>query len=314
MRCSFCNFEIETPKGLKNHYTKKHSDISEITREIDYQKQLHGEVTINNAIEQYKSETVCVNDLVKQGLHLSKLLGLLGLKRSNSEEKKTKRYKNLVERTILEKYGVKNISQHPGVKQKVKNAFHEKYGGHSLQRPEIRLKVVETIRKKSKHEKQQIVDKIKNTMIAKYGVSSAFMLQHSVKHRIFNQRCAPLSTRRHRTLNARKRLHVLTTDSNLETVFKEFLLSNHVLFEQNVSVDGFIFDFKIDQTLIEINGETWHFNPNQPSKFATFLNKEYIIDKDKRKQQSAISNGFKPVIIWESELFDLSFQQFTTFI
>jgi hypothetical protein len=68
---------------------------------------------------------------------------------------------------------------------------------------------------------------------------------------------------------------------------------------------GFIYDFVYNNKIIEINGDYWHCNPKLYS--ADFYNSskkktaQELWDIDKRKKEIAELNGFKLLVIWESD-------------
>lgn len=68
------------------------------------------------------------------------------------------------------------------------------------------------------------------------------------------------------------------------------------------------FDFKIDNILIEVNGDYWHANPNIYEKDEIFifpkrkLKAKEIWEIDTYKKEIAESNGYKVIYIWETEL------------
>ena len=68
---------------------------------------------------------------------------------------------------------------------------------------------------------------------------------------------------------------------------------------------GFVYDFIYNDKIIEINGDYWHCNPKLYS--ADFYNSskkktaQELWDIDKRKKEIAELNGFKLLVIWESD-------------
>lgn len=68
---------------------------------------------------------------------------------------------------------------------------------------------------------------------------------------------------------------------------------------------GYIYDFVYENKIIEINGDYWHCNPNIYNE--DFINKsknktaKQIWEIDNRKMEIAEENGYKFLVIWESE-------------
>jgi hypothetical protein len=68
------------------------------------------------------------------------------------------------------------------------------------------------------------------------------------------------------------------------------------------------YDVKIDNILIEINGDYWHANPTKYNSNHVFTFPKYVTtaseiwDADKFKQDLAINNGYTFLCIWETEI------------
>jgi len=109
-----------------------------------------------------------------------------------------------------------------------------------------------------------------------------------------------------------KKLFQKGKNTKLNEYFEELLLEYIDIsqVEREFNMENLWYDFKIkNNTLIEINGDYWHANPNK-------YNAEDIInypggrkikackiwEKDKNKINLAIKNGYKIFVFWESEL------------
>lgn len=69
----------------------------------------------------------------------------------------------------------------------------------------------------------------------------------------------------------------------------------------------YLYDFKYKDKIIEFNGDLWHANPilyeetDYPNPFLKGFTSKQIWEKDKIKNDYAISKGFQVLVIWEKE-------------
>jgi len=69
-------------------------------------------------------------------------------------------------------------------------------------------------------------------------------------------------------------------------------------------INKFMFDFYLeDKTLIEVDGDYWHYNPEKQKKIIKLIQFEKII-KDAKKTNYCIKNNRKLIRVWESEILD----------
>jgi len=83
--------------------------------------------------------------------------------------------KDAREKTVLEKYGVKNVSNSEIVKKKREETFNVRFGGHPMQSSVIKEKVKNTFSKKygaHPFSTEKVREEIKKTMIERYGVDN----------------------------------------------------------------------------------------------------------------------------------------------
>lgn len=104
--------------------------------------------------------------------------------------------------------------------------------------------------------------------------------------------------------------------SSLNINFYQLLVENNIDFEVEyclTSSDGHAryFDFKVDNYLIELNGDFWHANPkiyaendiiNLPGSDGVLA--KSLWEKDAQKLQLAQQNGFTVITLWECDLND----------
>mgnify|MGYP000869358024 CR=1 FL=1 len=72
-------------------------------------------------------------------------------------------------------------------------------------------------------------------------------------------------------------------------------------YEQQYYLDGFYYDFKVGDTLVEVHGDYWHANP---AIYTTPItdNQLYNIRNDRVKKALAIRKGFSYMCVWEQDL------------
>lgn len=91
---------------------------------------------------------------------------------------------------------------------------------------------------------------------------------------------------------------------NFEIFFKllniEFISSYYI----NVKPKKFIYDFYLPRykTLIEIDGDFWHCNPNSKYKIPEGKTQQYNIKNDIDKNEWAKNNGFGLLRFWEKDI------------
>lgn len=100
-----------------------------------------------------------------------------------------------------------------------------------------------------------------------------------------------------------KRIYKILDDTNIKYT-PEFAL--YYLKDNRKRVK--FYDFKIDNILLEVNGDYWHANPinYSPTDILNFprysIKAEEIWNRDLLKKQIGEENGFKIITLWETEL------------
>ena len=144
--------------------------------------------------------------------------------------------KNKKIETCLEHYGVQYPQQNADIKEKTKITNLEKYGVmHVLQDVSVREKIKKTCLKEHGVEyyaqTDNVKEKIKITNLEKYGVPYACMRAHARKY---------------------------TNDSKPNKYFAEKLEMMNIPFEREFRIGSYSYDFKIGNTLVEINPTITH--------------------------------------------------------
>lgn len=256
--------------GIKKHYPKFYDHINTI---------FPADMVWHEKIWRYRNndfeEKRCAN--CGKPLSFDKLNKTFpkycSLKCSNSDPAK----KNRTKQTCLKKYGTENPSSTPEVRQKVIDTCKEKYGVEYIsQSPKIREKIKKTNLEKYGVEysaqSPEIQEKIKKTNIERYGVGCYLQLPDAKGF------CGSEST-------PNKKL-------------AKFLDDRHISYEREFYIKDRSYDFKIGNTLIEINPSITHnstWNPwNKPKS------KEY----HKEKSELATSSGYECICIWDWDDYD----------
>lgn len=100
--------------------------------------------------------------------------------------------KILIKNTMIEKYGVENISQLDTIKEKKKNTLFKNYGvNNPLQSPEIREKIknanIEKYGVDHNMKSKEVREKVKNTFLENYGVdnpSKSDLVKNKIREKI----------------------------------------------------------------------------------------------------------------------------------
>lgn len=92
-------------------------------------------------------------------------------------------------------------------------------------------------------------------------------------------------------------------ESKLEKVFKKLLESVNIKYKFQYDIDGYNFDFFIENTniLIETDGDFWHCNPIfWPNPI--YESQKHTINHDKIKNEVSLKNNYKLLRFWESDI------------
>jgi len=209
------------------------------------------------------------------------------------------------ESRLLEEEGINNVFQREEVKQKSIQTLIEKYGvEHIAQNEDYKVNLQYYIRKFGdidgpKKYEELCFEKGKAGRLDYYvnlfGEDEGLLKYQERIKKIHNS-------------DVKKRSSI----SNLSVIFAKILEDLNIIYEQEFIIqEGLyvrIYDFKINETLIELNGDFWHANPNKynsddilkfPGGDVTAKN---IWEKDEFKKQLAINNGYNIIYFWEKEL------------
>jgi hypothetical protein len=98
--------------------------------------------------------------------------------------------------------------------------------------------------------------------------------------------------------------------TQLNKIIYDILEKNKIKYEKEYFIvhenKKYFYDIKVNNILIEINGDYWHANPNKYNE--NWYNKQKkqtaleIWNSDNIKKQIAIKNGFKFITLWETDI------------
>lgn len=284
--CPFCNKENKRHHYLKcknrpnklNNEKLKYEYIKYNFKYISKKDNLYKEYVINR-----KSLTDLKKEFKIDFKSVIFLLDYFNIKKRSIKDSSDIMLKHS-KKTFNKKYGIDNPWEKNaiGYNTRIKN-LNDKYGIDNV------------------FQKKDVIEKIKNsninggfekknkTMLKRYGITSPFQDPKIHKKAL---------------LNSGKRITKLNNmiydifDKNEIKYEKEYFIQN--------GIKKYFYDVKVEDILIEINGDYWHANPEKYDKAWYNRQKKQtaleIWNNDKIKRDIAIENGYKFITIWESEI------------
>jgi G:T-mismatch repair DNA endonuclease (very short patch repair protein) len=309
--CPFCLRNINLAQLKKHLRTHNLIDIELEYYNIRFKNK---EYIINNIIKDYKFG-LSIGDLIKKyNFNQTEIYHILDFnnieKRSHSESKKTKQYKEKYEKTNLEKYGVKNISQLSEIKERKKDTMMKNFGRiNNFQDASIRSFAKDNI------DYEKTWESIQSTLKEKYNVKNFSQIPSARKtiSRKAKNRCNNMSYEEKREMTKIARSKCKGYSSNLELKVHEILNDLNIEYSVNKFLFGYNYDIIFPERIIlEIQGDFWHANPNiyKETDILNFPKRKRtakeIWEYDKRKRQIAEKKGYKVIYIWETEINELT--------
>ena len=166
--------------------------------------------------------------------------------------------------TFLKKYGVDNPMKSEEVKSKFRDNYNAKYGvDNPFQLDVVKDKIKETNRENLgvdyPTQCQEVRDKVRDTFMERYGVPYTFMLSKE---------------------------WLDTNDSKPNRDFASLLDANNIKYEREFRCGKYSYDFKVVNTLIEINPTATHNTYFSPYGDKSVKGKYYHRDKTKLARDS----------------------------
>lgn len=147
--------------------------------------------------------------------------------------------------------------------------------------------VSDSFLRSNKHWSKDEIDYLENNYLLKSDKELSLVLNRS-----------PKSIKHQRVKFGWKRS---TYRSNYEIEIENFLKENAVDYDAQFQLNGYVFDFKIKNTLIEFNGDYYHCNPDIYINGPINKDQLYTTIKDKEKIDSCLNSNYKILIIWEKD-------------
>lgn len=227
-----------------------------------------------------------------------------------------------ISKSMLDRYGVEYSFQAEVVKEKIKVTNLERYGVDNPSKSDIiKNRIVESNRKNLgvdyPMQSKDVMDKSRITSLEKYGTEypnqSDIVKQHIKESNLEKygvERPAQSDEVKRKTIETnRKRYGVDYTcliysgklngnDSSYNRAFAELLDSNNITYEREFLLQKYSYDFKVGNTLIEINPtatHNTHFNPYGKNR----IDVNYHRDKSKLARDS----GYHVIHVfdWDNE-------------
>lgn len=253
---------------------------------VPHNSMIHATVQKRSATMRNKTEKEKEQILNRKNESLAKKYGSVEEfwthQREQSLKTKEERYGNRnftnpekTKKTVKERYGVDNVFQYDSIKQKTKETLMRKYG-------------VEFYSKTAEYH-----NKVATTNMRKYGVPS-YLSSEDCKEKsmkTFNERYGvDWYVLTPECIESRR----IKNDSEPNKYFAQMLDSNQIEYTREFRIKNFIYDFKVDNTLIEINPFPTH-NIDWGLFTDTGIDKDYHLDKTR----VANSNGYNVIHIWD---------------
>ena len=101
------------------------------------------------------------------------------------------------------------------------------------------------------------------------------------------------------------RLYWRKVETKPEKIFKQLLIENKILFEEQVRIGKYVADFLIyDNIVIEIQGDYWHANPKLYSENNLHSQQLKNIARDQLKHKLILSSNMVLIELWENDIYN----------
>lgn len=316
IKCPFCGIQIK--KGNQHHIKK--------CREI-FLKTFNKDKLIDLYVTQEKSILQISKHYNLPYSQIQYFLKYYGIKKRNIKEAcNTKEKKELYEKTMMEKYGVKhNFEKNCSLRKEWENRMLIEEGiTNVFQRADVKEKILETMLKKYGVDGIRFNRSKGNYLwyyIEKYGDEEGVKKYNEIlklkgepskKEYYIKKYGEDIGLQKYEERLNKQRIG-LKYNQGLNERCEKILQKNNITYEREFLITDnkqklYFYDFKINNLLIELNGVYWHCSPKKYkiNDIVKFPNNTYkkvsdIWEKDNRKKQFAIDNGYTLLTIWEDE-------------
>lgn len=306
--CPICNKELSTRRAFSIHLSRSHEFATELEKETLSVYTIFGKDEVEKLKNDYISGKYSINGLP---FDICKFLDLSGLKRSSKEERATERYKQKYKNSILQKYGVENISQSKIIQKKKEETCAKKHGSYEeylvAQRSHMREGYNGYVKSREHHETYL---KVEQTCLERYGYKN-FGLGREAKEKSKIKRKETIASweyeeRLQRTAKARASVnHRGGFSSKPEKRVRKALVDLDIESKYNQNLFNYNWDIVIGNFIIEVQGVMWHAKKDRYKANDLIMGRilaSDIWEKDKRKRCKAEENGFVVIEIWEDEI------------
>lgn len=315
--CDFCGKQF-TKKIFSTHIGKveKHNFSTKEEKIRFICDKFYGVSETEKQLQLYKNELVSADELNKSGfVKVVELLAVLGLKRSNSQEKKTKRYQQKCITSLKKKYGpdVVNVFQLESVKKKKADTYTRKYGSeeqyYALQREKMLVGYTQNYKGSARH--KQALLRASSICLEKYGHEN-FGMGNGAKIKASKTRAQTIAqwSDEEKRLRTQKAREAVKYESSLERRVQKALIDLDEDFIKHQFLYGYNFDLMLrGKILIEVNGDFWHANPflyKETDILLDGLSVNQIWTKDRKKIDRVHKEGYRVIVFWETELNSLT--------
>lgn len=302
MHCPFCKNRINRYDGRHIYRCKKNMKVW--TKEgIKFEFLSYNFPLISSKNTLFDEYVVKLKSLpeIKRDYNISYnnivfLLDYHGIKRrsmkASSKQISSKKYK----RTCLTKYGVDNVSKLQFVKDKKR---HRKLNLEKNVENFISLRDVILSSSINIKDNNSMDENIKKDLQYLYKICYDYWLNLSDEQKDFLM----------------DKIY-----SSIESKVTNCLDKLNMTYTRRFMIGRKYFDIKINNMLIDVNGDLWHANPkiykeNDKLKFPfKKVKAKNIWKKDKSKKELAESYGYKVIYIWESDIKDLNDDEMINYI
>lgn len=209
-----------------------------------------------------------------------------GVKSTNTLES----VKEKAHETNLKKYGTKYASQSSEIKEKTKQTNLIKYGfPHASKNDSIRLKIKNSLTNRPLEERKKSIEATKLTKMTKYGLDYA-KKNYEKAEKTCMERYGMKSILLPQVRNSKN-----GPISKINKRFSDMLSKESIEHELEFSLEPYSYDFKVDDTLIEINPTITHFSTD--IKIYRFVPKP--VDYHQKKTLHALENGYHCIHVWD---------------
>lgn len=309
--CPICKKEFKDRRvfGLHLSTTHKGNFESDLEKELLLVETLFGHELVEKIKQEYIDCLYCIDDLP---IDIAKYISLLGIKRTSKQERSTERYKKKYKNSIIEKYGVDNISKSAHIQSKKIKTYEKKYGSYENYLEEQRQYMKDgyetyssDIERRSDQQSKAVA-----SYISKFGYDNP--AKHpDVKDKIGNSqknRIDKLSYDERLIMTSKAREAVCSRggySSKPEKRVRKSLIDLNIDALYNKPLWNYNWDLVIGKFLIEVQGTMWHAKPTLYKETDLIMGKllaKDIWQKDAKKHKKAREEGYTVIEIWEDEI------------